>query len=458
MNRLVKSKWRRLAPVLGVLAVLLSGCNEERIVWAPDGSRAAVITNDGLHFCDGRGRLTPLLAPQVYTVAWLGDSQGLVAARAREAKDWAAIAQVLGPERAAAVAGEADALLQRLQQGAAWSVLTMDLKGTKSAVKICLRDRHPADLQSRLSAGEWTELAGETEKVSELVVERFQDDKLEPGPILYTGIGSISAIRPSPNDRAVAFTADAGPGNEDLRLLLAPIDASAPPVEVARYVSAFPDWLPDGRTLVYFESSGPGPADDAIRLGDLARRQVLDPAGRLEVAGKPDYLAGVLFSLMGRVRCLRDGRIIFAAAEVELPFAAADYGDSREQLFAVDPTRQPTLTRLIPRKQEEGLPRDLSLFEVSPDERQVVFGSTKGDVCLLTLATGEVEQIQAPAKDSPQGMPVWRAAGEFTYVKRIAGTAGESRVRKVEVVLRRGKQETVLSKDWPDEVVNGLVE
>jgi hypothetical protein len=95
------------------------------------------------------------------------------------------------------------------------------------------------------------------------------------------------------------------------------------------------------------------------------------------------------------VRCLPDGRMLFNAAEISLPFAAEDNGDPRERLYALDPGRRPTLVRLIPHKAEEELPAQQAFFEVSPDGRQVLFGSTKGEVCLLTLATGQAEKSQA---------------------------------------------------------------
>jgi len=139
----------------------------------------------------------------------------------------------------------------------------------------------------------------------------------------------------------------------------------------------------------------------------------------------------------------------------------------------LDLARQPTLVRMIPCKAENELPDSLPFFEVSPDEKQVLFGGEKGIVCLLTLTNGQVNVVQGHGKDDLQGLPVWRKAGEFTYMKRIeqqqTGTdwLGLKRIdsmvshpppRKVEVVLRRGDQETVLSQSWPDDMVDRLVE
>ena len=250
-------------------------------------------------------------------------------------------------------------------------------------------------------------------------------------------------------------------------LLVAPCDGSTAPAVVSKRAAAYPDWSPDGRVLVYFEAAGTSAGDDDLRLGTLVRQEVVNAAGVLEPGEEPDpdYLAGGMFSSHARVRCLQDGRVLFNAAEFDLPFASEDLGGRREQLFAVDPAWQPVLVRLITRKGEEELPRQLSFFEVSPDERQVLFGTPEGDVHVLTLATGLVGEVQSAAQvrevqsadvtipEQMQGAPVWREAGQFTYVKRPSANKG----RPAEVVLWNGEQEVVLSEEWSSEFIARLV-
>jgi hypothetical protein len=113
---------------------------------------------------------------------------------------------------------------------------------------------------------------------------------------------------------------------------------------------------------------------------------------------------------------LRDGRVLFNAAVMQRPFATADAGGQREQLFAVDRTRQSTLSRMIPRKSEEALPPGLSYFTVSPGEDKVLFGTLKGDVHVLTLAPGQVDQVQTATEDEMQGAPLL-ACRRYLYVR-----------------------------------------
>ncbi|MBI2496821.1 MAG: hypothetical protein HYV75_02450 [Opitutae bacterium] len=448
---------------LALMLLLLAGCLEKTLVWSPDGSHAAVIGPDGLYLCDAGGKLTGLLAPDVYLAAWLGDSQQLVLARSRKTGSWNEIARAIGPETADALMARAEAVWQQVQKDGHWSVLTMDVGGKERAelMKIYLRERYGEALQAKVEAGEWDDIKNKQAGLYELTMTRMADGKVTPGTRLHEGLGKIREIRLAPGDRAVAFVTETvltpeGKTEDDLHLWLARVDGSGA-TPVAAHVGAFPDWTPDGRSLAYVQAMG-GSAKDDLRLGSLVRREVLDASGKIAVKDEKKELAGWIFSDNSRVRCLRDGRILFNAAEISLPIAAEDYGEQHEQLFAVDPARQATLVRLIPRKQEEDLPQTLAFFEVSPDEKQVLFGAFDGSVSLLTLATGEVEQVQeGVSKQNLQGQPVWRKDGEFSYTSRVVQKDGPAPVRKAEVVLRSGGKVKTLSADWPDQMVNHLV-
>jgi hypothetical protein len=165
----------------------------------------------------------------------------------------------------------------------------------------------------------------------------------------------------------------------------------------------------------------------------------------------------MMFSGLTHVRCLRDGRILFNAPELMLPMAIVDCdGELRDQLFALDRGRQATLVRLIPRGRTAELPQTLAFFEVSPDERQIVFGGIEGEVGVLTLVTGDVTKIQDGAKTRFEGVPAWRGPAEICYVKRVLEQNDRAPARPAEVVLWRAGTETVWSRSWPDDVLAGV--
>jgi hypothetical protein len=446
-----------------VLALLFfSGCLEKHFVWSPDGTRAAVIAKDGLHLCDPDGQLSPLLLPDVYMAAWLGDSQRLVVARERKVGDWAPVARDLGPERAGKATAEADALWRNLEAGGKWGVLTNDLRQRKDVfvLMIYLRERYGEALHAKLNAGEWDEVKSLQAEFSDLIVARIVGARIETGTVLHEGLVKINDIRVAPGDRAVAFTADLALENDDAsRLWLARIDAPVA-VPVAEQTAAYPDWTPDGRSLVYVQASGGGAKDD-LRLGTLLRRGVLAADGTVQVAPKAEDLAGLVFGKMTRVRCLRDGRILFNAAEFSLPISVQDADVEREELFAWDGARQATLVRMIPRGEAKNLPPNLTFFEVSPDGQKIVVGGVNGEVSVMLLASGEVHVWQKAGDYNLLSAPVWRNAEEISYVQRNPLLDGRRPARFGEIVRRRavpgqGDQEVVLSRGWPKEVLEGI--
>jgi hypothetical protein len=461
---IAKKFWQARAAGLALLLVLLlGGCLEKHVVWSPDGSRAAVIAKDGLRLCDADGKLTSLLLPGVYQAAWLGDSQRLVVARKRTADSWAPIATVLGPERAAAVAAQAEALWKKLEAGGAWGILTMNLgeKGAPAVLKVFLRERYGEALRAKVSAGDWDDLKSKQIEISELVVARLEDGKIQPGTLLLEGLEEIKEIRPGRGDQFVALTTNQALDNDkESRLLLARVDAIGA-VTVAEPTAAYPDWTADARSLVYVQAAGAGTQKDDLRLATLVRREVVDADGHIKIAEKAEDLAGLYFQDQTRVRCLKDGRILFNAVEFNLPTSAKDAGLEREKLFALDLARQATLVRMIPRGEEEKIPKNLTFFEVSSDEKQVLVGGFEGEVSVLTLATGDVEELQKAGEYNLMGAPVWRNAEEITYARGNPVVKGEKPARKGEIVLRKvvlqkGDREKVLSQDWSNEMLESV--
>ena len=126
----------------------------------------------------------------------------------------------------------------------------------------------------------------------------------------------------------------------------------------------------------------------------------------------------------------------------------------RQQLFALDPERQSTLTRLVPRGSEEQLPENLSDFEVSPDGKRVVVGGSKSQVAVLTLASGNVEVVQPGGDTDLKSIPCWRSATELCYVAVPTGSTNQPS----EVALWQNGKIRILSGHWPERVRKGLLE
>ena len=432
--------------------LVLAGCVTQRVVWSPDGKQAAVLSEDGLYLCDAEGTISGLLLPDVTAVAWFQDSRRLAVDRSVTCTNWQGLAVVLSPQGRENIKSTANELLARLQPGNRDQVLEAESGSDKKllfARLLYLRDEGgAATLKLLEGAKQFKDLKVE---VSTLSVAQVTNGALEVGPILVSEIGDIGQIRVSPNSAAIAYTTDNG-------LWVIAVGSGKPGRQVAETVAVSPDWSPDGNFLVYITAARTNSADD-IRLGVLTRQRVLNESGQVEIQSNRVDLAGLLFNDQSRVRCLRDGRILFASEEWRLPVTTNDL-PQRQQLFALDPERQSTLTPLVPRGTQEMLPANLSNFEISPDEKRIAVCGDKSEVAVFTLASGNVEVVQEPADNDKKSadtksIPCWRTATELCF---IAIQNSNTNKPKAEVGLWENGKTRLISRSWPAAARKGLLD
>lgn len=452
---------RSLCGLLVVASLFLfGGCLEERLVWSPDGQHAAVLAKDGLRLCSPDGALAEPIVPGATLAIWFADSQRLLVAREREATGWPEVAASLPSSRLRQIEAAASTLWSRIQQGTPWAAATKEIDGDRQLVLACLREKYAAELASHLAPDQQAELAQQTISLAEVMLVRLRDGSAELDPPLLTfttpAETSLTQLRLAPDEKAVAVSVPEDTKNRHFRIVVATLDPGPAPAVVATDAAAYPDWTTDGRALVYLHAATTA-QDDLPQFATFQQREVRDSSGALALAESTTDLGGAIFQPFCRVRCLRDGRIVFNAAELSLPVAARDLDTEREYLFAFDPGRQSTLVRLSPRTNSEKFPQLLGFFEPSADGTQLLIGGVEGEVCVFTLATGEVEQVQPAGKgDIWLCQPAWRGPGEFSYVRRTTAVNGQAPERPFEVVLRRGDRETVLSAGWSDEMIKSL--
>jgi hypothetical protein len=443
-------RWHSYASLL--LALLVSGgCVPRRIFWSPDGQRAAIIAEDGLRLCDAQGKLSDVVARDVKLVAWLPDSRRFIAVQTTEAATWEQASAVLSPEKRSVLIGLADRLREEaLAHEGDWDQfkpsMAADFSGGElGALLLYVRDHRSEDLPEKLGE-KWTEVREFAVDMHVLRIYEVSDLRAAPGPELLQTLNAISELRISPGGRAVACVQASA--NDALRLTVLPA-AGGPPRVVAEQVAAYPDWTADGQYLVYAAVPANVTAtQETVQLGMLARRRVADESSALlESFVEPEEKVGILFWPQVKIRCLRDGRIVFSAIEATFPVATQDMPQGAS-LFSIDPDRQATVTRLVPRAADENLPNGLGLgfFEVSPDEKRISVASAR-EVAVLTLATGEVQTV-FESDAHLEGLPAWRTADELAIVVPPGSEWGSA--ARPEIVLWSGPDRTrCLSRDWP---------
>ncbi|MFO1478069.1 MAG: hypothetical protein U1F98_15640 [Verrucomicrobiota bacterium] len=441
-----------------LLLLAVSGCfTEQRVVWSPDGRRAAVLTQEGLRLCDGDGRLSPLLlAKPVSVAAWFGDSRQLLLATAEPCTNWAGISRALEPGKITALREYAVALRARFGSEKPAAVLAGERdKSRLKAALLFLRDSDAAGaaIVAGLPASDATTNLEVT--VGTVMLAEAGTNDLALGPTLATELGFIADLRLSPDDRWLAYTVSAS--DEAACLMVATARGGRPARPLSDYASLYPDWSADGRSVLFIALVNTNtPNDDVLSLATLTRQQVVDEAGALNPGGRGEELVGLVFNENARVRSLRDGRILFASEEWRLPATTKEM-PQRQQLFSFDPAKQSTLTAVVPVGARENLPAGLGYFEVSPDQKRVVFAGGKGEIAVLTLASGEVEQVQGETGRDLKSLPSWRFPRELCYVSSSAA-ATNAATGQSEVVLRENGKMRVLSAGWPAAARAGWLE
>ncbi len=449
-----KSLWS-----LAALALLLAGgCRvEERMVWAPDGSRAAVRVGGDLCLMDQVGKLSAPLASYVAEVAWLPDGKGLVLVRAISATTWAEAARLLPSNEVATVEALAHGLLDVAKgalAAAAGDVEAVEEKFIKPlnitpteplmAALLCLRDGHREELYQLVRSAKNNADAEKTlTEVHELTIHELAVYSLTGGAplVLERTLLDVGTPRPAPTTPVVAFL-------RDTELTVAPLAGGTNRIVAASKVTGGFDWTPDGKALVYVVPAMEKWADNAINLFSLQRRTVLNAQGGV-VTGEVQVLAQAAANFAPRVRCLPDSRVLFAGLALQLP-AAAD-AKPPACFYLSDGSAAPTI---IPTPAEV-LPADLAVFAPSPDGKRIAVVSAGDDaVKLVNIASGAVETISSQQRGKSRALPAWRGTNELFFAAYPMADAK----RPEWLRWSPGAAPQIISAAWPVGAVTNLLE
>lgn len=447
-----KNPYRLILAAL--LGLLFSGCfPEKKVFWSPDGQTAALIVNETLYFCDGEGKLSTPFMSNVVTAAWLANSQDLIVEYKMPAKTWIELTNCVGPAIAKEVADAAKRLLPSLQKGAKAQDLLKDFNSEyhdwyPEAIRLYLRDCCQDQLEN-LSPTEEMDLQKEQQADVE-VIQRFKysSGQFAAGQEFSRSLNPALELRPSPQGKLLAYATPAG-------LFVTPEEGGVPPRLVeTNSIAWFFDWTADGKSLVYIKS-GQAKNKSDLTLGVLARRQICNDEGNFEPAAECEDLAGVLFDEFGKVRCLKDGRILFTSMPLQLPATVMEM-PQREQLYALDPVRYHSAIRLIPNAAEDQMPKRMSTFEISPNGKSISALLDNGGVAVFHLDTGAVDTVQSDRSNGKcQLLPTWKSNDELCFGS-IADEGKTNQMRMVELALWQNGKERLLSSQWPAHIIAKL--
>ena len=302
--------------VVVVASLMMTGCVARRIAWSPDGAHAAIFAGDGLHLCGPDGALSETILPGDGMGQWFSDSRRLAVVSVITGQSWQDMEKILPPQECRRAEQGGKAILDALKAGRSFTGAYNNMDGfgeyEKNASVAYLLQKEGA----REQAGSyWDEMQQKQASVVQLRVGTLADGKLALGPPIVSTLRKFSDIRVSPAGTLIAYTSESDK-DQEVELHLVPVDASAPPVLIAKSAAYCPDWSPDGRFLLYIRAINEATVGDQVCLGSLTRTAVQFTAGKIEVQTNSDDLAGLLFNVNSKVRCPPDGRIISAATSI----------------------------------------------------------------------------------------------------------------------------------------------
>lgn len=465
------------ATCITALCLTFCGClPEKRIVWSPDGSRAAVATPSGLYLIDSEGKvLPPRLEGTPTRCVWTSDGKGLLVAHARKVAMWDDLTKSMSPGEKELIDSTAVELRKKvLDYSGDWKNFDLDpakklSPGMEGAAILCLRDRHGEGLKEKLG-DEWEEFHKAEVSVWELTLFEVKKDSFVEKKTIFQGLDEIRSPTLSPDGRFAAFLwnrtvrteemdeAEATVQLDQLALHVVPTDGSAPARIVANKVAIDYDWSPDSRSLAYIHGTPSLDDGGRVELGSLATATIADEKGRLLEKWEQSDRVGLLFNPMLSVKWMRDGRLLFSSIEVTLPVTTRSM-PQEWTLFIMDPRMPAGVTRVLGRDLVESRDPGTPLFSLSPDEKCVLLPGPQGRITSYEFATGDTKSlvsIENP-KDGMGCIPSWRNSDEITFVMPQKD-APSSASNLPEVHLWKGGKSRSISDDWPDEMRDGWLD
>lgn len=463
IDRISNTAW--LVAFCLLVLPLLTGCYDwNRVVWSPDGAHLAFIAHDGLHLSTDAGQLSGPFSDRGEIIEWYPDSKQLLLLTNTHDMDWTQINELADDEeqeiiRTAQIVKEelrtfkgtftpeeAKRMMEKLYARLGANKDRPLNHNLPEALKYL--NAVDIELKGALSNDWYNALTRPQSRYSsndKWVAQNYclKDKELSPAKVLLTTT-RFPSLRISPTGNMLAGVDDTG---------LWIMSASGGQRKVlCRDVAMFPDWLPDGKSLLVIRR----PTEQSVS-GKVSRVKITTNEHSTSNGSVPpavEDLCDTVYHPDDRVRCLKDGTILFSGSAKDT--------DS-DDLFELKPgTRIPI--QIASRGRRNGLAA-LSFFEVSPDERKVTIPSHKGDLDVLMLDERKLIHVQS-LHEHPEEIPFaphWRSAHELCYPKLsriIVEKDQTSKVGRFDIALwsYTTSSHRTISDKWPQDIMGSFME
>jgi len=478
------------------------GCiPEDSLQWSSDGSTGIYSKEGTLFLVDGKAGSLTQIAPKETTTNWPAisfDGSLLAYGQIIRVDDFNNALNLLPSGQVKVIKAHAEILKQKiLAEGIKDSNFPFIGKpvATDTGQKDSFNNQHIAWVQrylvenadSPLAHKIGTELINKTKSKDLTYCQLVCAPTTDPNSrkILATSSQMLWRIRFSPDSRLIAYGADRINGDAldvgyDL-YIVSPAE-NIPPAFIAPATAIGYAFKPDSRAIAYIK-----PEDEFFdahkpTLGSLVERTIIDPNGQLLASpakldsndpaaiyvctGPAAELAGVLYHPWMHVSYAHDNRIFFASAKMSLPSSKLDA--EKQTIFCCD-TLTGALSEIVHQIVLDAGEENLYLFALSHDSRKILLHGKKntlgiyalgGDLNLSKVLIDDNEGFGKGENPPLNLVAQWKGSDQVSCLVSekshyLTNDPNNPAQRKEIVILdTEGKLQKVLSKDWPDELLD----
>jgi hypothetical protein len=497
MNK--KNLIRFLLAASYIASAFIAGCfPKDSLQWSKDGSKGIYSKGGALFIVDGNTGSLTQVAPKETTTSWpaiSSDGSHIAYGKIVKVEDPNHALNLLPPDQVKVIKANAEILKQKILVGGIKDgnfPFVGNPVPTDNGPKDSFNNQHVAWVQRYLVEKADAQL---TRKIGAELINKTKSKDLtyyqlvfaptaEPNDkkILATSSQQIWRIRFSPDSRLIAYGAErinGGTWDVGYDLYIVSPAENIPAVFVAPAIAIGYDFKPDSRAIAYLKPEDEFFDAQKPALGSLVERTVIDPNGKLLASpAKLDgndssaiyvctvaatELAGVLYHPWMHVSyaCESDNRIIFASVKMSLPSGKSD--EEKQTIFCYD-TLTHAVSEIMPQGVLDFSQGNLYLFALSGDSRKMLLPGHKNTLILLSnnskVLIDEKEGFGKGENPPIYLVAQWKGPDQVSCLVSekshfLTDDPNTPHRRKEIVILGTdGNLKQVLSKDWPDELLD----
>jgi Tol biopolymer transport system component len=473
-----------------ILALFIAGCvPEDSLQWNADGSSGIYSKKGVLYLVDGStGSLTKIADKETTTIwpAISPDGSQFAYGAIVKVDDFNKTISQLSPAEVKVIKSNAEILKQKiLSEGIKDGNLPFIAESKDS-----FNEQHTNWVNHYIVETADKQLAGKigpelTKNIREKELTCFRlilSPTVDPNSkkILATSTQSLWRIRFSPDAKLIAYVTDGIKGKTfeaGFDLYAVSLAEKTPAAFVASAVSIGYDFRPDSRAIAYLEPEDKNFKDQKIVPGSLIERTIVDTAGKFialldpnapsqgyNCTGPTKAYAGVVYYSWMKVAYVRDSRIFFSSTKISLPSSKID--NEQGSVFCCD-TLTGAVSDILPQIAVDFTQGNYHIFSMSQDSRRILFAGKKNTLGIYALGPDIdsskiiIDANEGFGEDAPPKLAAeWKGTNHISCLvseksRYLTFDPNTPHKRKEIVILDgEGKLIKILSKDWPDELLD----